>query len=94
MRSRGYYLGDPELIAKAEDGALGFHQQVSQGILPDGMWFERSLGYHSYTVSALTSHIIAARHHGKPIDEGTRFPLMLTLPLRLRVPEPGAAVAQ
>jgi len=82
----GYYLGDPDLIAKAEDGPLGFHQQVEKGILPDGMWFERSLGYHSYTVSALTTHIIAARHNGKPIDEGTRFPLMLTLPLRMAFP--------
>ncbi len=82
----GYYLGDPELIAAAEDGPLGFHQQVEKGILPDGMWFERSLGYHGYTVSALTTHIIAARHNGKSIEAGTRFPLMLTLPLRLAFP--------
>ena len=86
MATAGYYLGDPELISAAEDGPLGLHTQLEKGILPDGMWYERSLGYHSYTVSALTDHLTVAMHNGNDYRNEGRFRLMLTVPLRLAFP--------
>ncbi|MCC7491490.1 MAG: heparinase II/III family protein [Fimbriimonadaceae bacterium] len=82
----GYFLGDPALIAKGRAGKIGLEQQLAQGVLPDGMWFERSLGYHNYTLSALSSHVEAARRHGDPLHQDPRLLRMVTLPLRLAFP--------
>lgn len=82
----GYFLGDPDLVRRAREGALGFDVQVEQGILEDGMWYERSLGYHSYTRDALTAHCEAARHAGENLHQIGRIRRMFTLPLLLAQP--------
>jgi len=82
----GYFLGDPDMVRWAKEGKTGFDAQVSQGILEDGTWFERSLGYHSYTLSALTVHCEAARHAGEDLYKSPGLQRMFTLPLRLAQP--------
>ena len=50
------------------------------------MWYERSMGYHSYTVMAITYHLKAAMHAG---DELVRMPQvrkLLTFPLMITFP--------
>ncbi|MDH7571313.1 MAG: alginate lyase family protein, partial [Armatimonadota bacterium] len=84
--SAGYFLGDPDMIREARDGDLGFKNQVEKGIMEDGMWFERSMGYHSYTLNALVTHCEAARHAGENLHQLGRMRLMFTLPLRLAQP--------
>jgi hypothetical protein len=42
----------------------GFAQQVAESILADGIFFERSLGYHFYALNAYVQLAEAARHSG------------------------------
>ena len=82
----GYYLGDRKMVLEAREGPLGFREQIEKGILSDGFWFERSLGYHEYTLSALIAHCEVARNAGEPLDTLGRLPAMFTAPLRLAFP--------
>jgi oligo-alginate lyase len=45
--------GDNELWKAAIDGPFGVRRQVTEGVTSDYVWFEQSLGYNSYVVSAL-----------------------------------------
>ena len=84
--SAGYFLGDPELVTFARDHKYGFVAQMEQGVLDDGMWYERSMGYHSYTVSAILYHLKAAMHAGDELYRMPQvrkllmFPLLITFP--------------
>ncbi|WP_146453194.1 heparinase II/III domain-containing protein [Bythopirellula polymerisocia] len=46
---------DDAMWQEAINGPFGVRQQVSEGITSDYLWFEQSLGYNSYVVTALTS---------------------------------------
>ena len=86
MAIAGYYLGDPDLVARGEEGAIGFHRQVEEGILEDGMWYERSMGYHYYTLNALIAHIEAARRNDNPLHEHEGIRRMFLVALQLAQP--------
>ncbi|MBT3379620.1 MAG: hypothetical protein HN742_18770 [Lentisphaerae bacterium] len=61
----GLLYNDPELLNKAlHDQAEGYWQQLKEGILPGGVWYEGSWGYHFYTMSALVPLTEACRHCG------------------------------
>jgi len=83
----GYFLNDPDIIRRSNEGKLGFKAQVEQGILEDGLWFERSLGYHSYALSALIYHCKAAMRAGDDLYKLGRLPMMFTAPLQLTQPD-------
>jgi rubrerythrin len=51
----GVVLGDKQLVKQAVlDNENGFVAQMKISVLPEGMWFENSWGYHYYTLSAMT----------------------------------------
>lgn len=51
----GAVLGDKQLVKQAIlDGENGFVAQMKISVLPEGMWYENSWGYHYYTLSAMT----------------------------------------
>jgi len=56
----GFCLKDQELIDYAIDSQFGFRHQVGHDIHDDGLFWERSLGYHFYTLSALVDLTEAA----------------------------------
>jgi hypothetical protein len=61
----GFVTGNDELVRDAiENPEHGFHAQVAEGVTPDGLWWEGSLGYHRYTMDALWPLAEAARNHG------------------------------
>ncbi len=61
----GYAAGNKELVREAIDDPLrGFRVQIEKGVTADGLWYEGSLGYHSYTMSALWPLAEAARLEG------------------------------
>lgn len=61
----GLLYDDTELLRKAlHDEAEGFWQQIEKGILPGGVWYEGSWGYHFYTMSAMVPLTEACRHCG------------------------------
>ena len=51
----GIILGDQDYVKQAFlDEENGFMTQMNISVLPEGMWYENSWGYHYYTLSALT----------------------------------------
>lgn len=61
----GFVTGNQDLVHEAiDDPARGFRAQIGQGVTADGLWYEGSLGYHAYTMSALWPLAAAARLAG------------------------------
>lgn len=69
----GFCIGEEEYIEETLNGyrdssgklvRYGFAQQVAESVLADGIFFERSLGYHFYTLSAYVQLAEVARHCG------------------------------
>ncbi len=69
----GFCIGEQEYIEEALNGyrdptgkltRYGFAQQIAESVLADGIFFERALGYHFYTLSAYVQLAEAARHSG------------------------------
>lgn len=82
----GFLLGDNQLITRAiDDPANGYHQQMRQGVLSDGMWLEGSSGYHFFTIAGLWPLTEAARNcginlYGHPLQTMWDAPLSLAMP--------------
>ena len=49
----GLYAKDDALWKTAIDGKFGIRAQLAQGVTGDYLWYEQSLGYNSYLLSAL-----------------------------------------
>jgi hypothetical protein len=61
----GAVMGDEELIKRAlTDDNNGFIAQMNISVLPEGMWYENSWGYHYYTLQAMTFIAEGARRLG------------------------------
>ena len=61
----GIVLGDKTMVKQAFlDEENGFMTQMKISVLPEGMWYENSWGYHYYTLSALTIMAEGARRLG------------------------------
>lgn len=67
----GLCLGDRVYLGLALNGAYkdgkhhyGVAHQIAHDILPDGLFWERSLGYHYYALNALVQLAEAVRHAG------------------------------
>ena len=50
----GIYFGDDELLDHALNSEFGLRNQIKEGFTADGIWYEGSMTYHNYTVSALS----------------------------------------
>ncbi|MGC9318536.1 MAG: heparinase II/III domain-containing protein, partial [Armatimonadota bacterium] len=58
----GLLLRDADLVEYAIDGPYGFKHLLKHDIHDDGIFWERSLGYHSFVLSALHPLLEAAWH--------------------------------
>ncbi len=82
----GLVSGRPDLVREAiEDPERGFRVQIQKGVTGDGLWFEGSIGYHRYTMSALWPLAEAARRAGLELDS-ERYRSMYDAPLALALP--------
>lgn len=64
----GLVLRDRNMVEQALlDKDNGFMTQMNISVMPEGMWFENSWGYHYYTLSALTHMAEAGRKAGVDI---------------------------
>jgi oligo-alginate lyase len=61
----GLVFGDEVMWREAIEGPFGIRQQVAEGITSDYLWYEQSLGYNSYVVSALASLFETAGLYGR-----------------------------
>lgn len=61
----GGVLNKVDLIRQAlEDEENGFYYQMGVSVLPGGMWYENSWGYHFYTLGAVQQIVETARRLG------------------------------
>ncbi len=58
----GLCLRDPDLLEYAIDGPYGLKHLVAHDIRDDGLFWERSLGYHNFVMHALQPFLEAAYH--------------------------------
>jgi hypothetical protein len=83
------YAADEALWKRAVDGEFGIRNQIARGITSDYLWFEQSLGYNSYVVSALLPFFTEAAiaGHLDPLkEEAASVENLLLAPLALRFP--------
>lgn len=57
--------GDEAMWREALDGKFGLRRQMAEGITSDYLWYEQSLGYNSYVVSAVNTLFTAAGLYGR-----------------------------
>jgi hypothetical protein len=87
----GFAIGDKDLVAEALDHPVrGFYALMSRYVLPGGLWYEGSLGYQHYAMSALWSLAEAARHNGIDLYADTRYRSMFEAPLALAMQDGSA----
>jgi oligo-alginate lyase len=61
----GAVMGDSEMLKQSLlDDKNGFTAQMKISVLPEGMWYENSWGYHYYTLTAMTHIAEGARRLG------------------------------
>ena len=80
---------DADLWRKAVDGPFGIRTQLAEGVTSDYLWFEQSLGYNSYVVSALRpffEHAMLAGRGAELRHEMAVLENLLLSPIRLRFP--------
>ena len=58
-------FGDDAMWREALDGKFGLRRQMAEGITSDYLWYEQSLGYNSYVVSAVNTLFTAAGLYGR-----------------------------
>ncbi len=91
IASVGFALNDKDLIAEALDHPVrGFHTLMKRYVLPGGLWYEGSLGYHHYAMSALWNLAEAARHNGVDLYANPRYKEMFEAPLALSMQDGSA----
>ncbi|MCW5976803.1 MAG: heparinase II/III family protein [Bryobacteraceae bacterium] len=82
----GFASGNQELVKEAiDDPDRGFRVQIEKGVTADGLWFEGSLGYHQYTMSALWPLAEAARRAGIDLYSD-RYRTLYDAPIALSLP--------
>jgi hypothetical protein len=66
----GAVIGDEAMIRQSlTDKENGFTAQMKISIMPEGMWYENSWGYHYYTLSAMTLIAEGTRRLGLNVYE-------------------------
>lgn len=82
----GGVLDRPDLVRQAiEDKENGFYYQMRASVLPGGMWYENSWGYHFYTLGAVERIVETARRLGIDLYSVPQVKDMYTVALDYRM---------
>lgn len=82
----GGVLNRADLVRQAiEDPKNGFYFQMKASVLPGGMWYENSWGYHFYTLGAVEQIVEAARRLGIDLYSTPLLKDMYTVALAYRM---------
>jgi oligo-alginate lyase len=83
----GLLFDDVALVhAAVHDRAQGYWRQIEEGILPGGVWYEGSWGYHFYTLAGLAPLVEATRHCGIDLYND-KLKEMYLAPTRFAMPD-------
>ena len=78
----GGVLNRADLVRQAiEDKENGFYYQMQSSVLPGGMWYENSWGYHFYTLVAVERIVETARRLGIDLYSVPQVKEMFTVAL-------------
>ncbi|MFZ1753344.1 MAG: heparinase II/III family protein [Caldilineaceae bacterium] len=84
----GVVLHREDLLDFALNSDYGCDQQLRQGVLADGLWFEGSFSYHFYTTYALLALAKAVRHlPAHDLRARPELGLMLLAPIHSAFPD-------
>lgn len=61
-------FGDEAMWREAIDGKFGLRRQMAEGITGDYLWYEQSLGYNSFVVSAVNTLFTTAGLYGRAAE--------------------------
>lgn len=89
MALTALYARDAELWKRAIDGPFGIRKQIAHGVTSEYLWFEQSMGYNSYVVSAMLPLFTVASLDGRAgdlRDEMLVIQNMMLAPILLRFP--------
>ena len=82
----GGVLHRADLVRQAiEDPENGFYYQMQASVLPGGMWYENSWGYHFYTLAAVEQIVETARRLGIDLYSAPQVKEMFTVALDYRM---------
>ena len=76
-----------DLTELALDGPWGFHNQVTQGVLADGGWYEGSPSYHFYALAPMLWHARASEGTATDLRSAPQLRAMLSTPFKWAYPD-------
>jgi hypothetical protein len=82
-------FNDEPMWRQAIDGEFGLRQQMAEGITSDYLWYEQSLGYNNFVVSAVRTLFTTAGIYGRAAELASEMATaenLLLAPTFLRFP--------
>ncbi len=83
----GLLLNEKAYLEFALNSKYGLHDQLNQGCLGEGMWFEGSIHYHYYALQALLAYEKVAWTTEYSVSNNPNLKKMLEFPLKLLMTE-------
>lgn len=82
----GIVTENDEIAELVLSGPYGFHDQVAQGVLADGAWYEGSPSYHFYSLAPLIWHARATEGTETDLRSAPQIRSMLAAPFQWAYP--------
>jgi hypothetical protein len=83
----GIATGDPSLLQEAISGKFGLLHQLEKSVTSDGLWYEGTLAYHFYALSAIEELLRAAARAGFDFSSNERLKSMYLGPIKMAYPD-------
>ena len=83
----GLALGEDRFVTAGVEAPLGLAAELSEGVLADGLWWERSLSYHYYSLAALVWTVRSLEAGGRPFAGDATLRRMFSAPILLAFPD-------
>jgi hypothetical protein len=82
----GVAIGDAELVRAAFQGKPGLLWQLDHSVTADGLWYEGTMAYHFYALSAIQETLDAGRRVGIDLAANARLQSLWRGPLAFTYP--------
>jgi hypothetical protein len=79
-------LADGALVERVLTMRGGYYDQLKRSVGAEGLWYEGTLAYHSYAVSAMIEIVKAGNRLGLSLHDEPKFKKLFTAPLRVVYP--------
>ncbi|MBI3923639.1 MAG: heparinase II/III family protein [Armatimonadetes bacterium] len=83
----GLALGDESLMRDAVYGKHGLLYQLQSSVTDDGLWYEGTIAYHFYALSAIQETLSALRRVGWDLSRNPRLKSLYQGPIQMAYPD-------